>query len=162
MKILGVDPGLAKTGYGIVEKLGNKLILIKCGCIKTEKGVYTKRLKNIYNEILTIIKDTKPEAIAIEQLFFCKNVKTALKIGEVRGIIMLAGIMSNIEIYEYTPLQVKQSVTGYGKAGKEQVHKMVKVLLGLKELPKPVDISDALAISICHINSYNLKNLMKQ
>jgi len=152
--ILGVDPGLADTGFGVIEKQGSYLKMIDYGCIKTKAKIPTAiRLTEIYQNLNKLIKKFKPDIIAIEQLFFCKNVKTALAVGQARGVIVLAGGKNNLIIHEFTPLQVKQALTTYGKASKNQVQQMVKVILNLKNIPKPDDAADALAIAVCCANS---------
>lgn len=158
MRILGIDPGIGRTGWGIIEyQMSN----IKCqmfGCIETKVNSETPgRLFAIYDEITNIIKEYKPEVMAIEELFFNKNVKTALTVGQARGVIMLAAVQNNMPIAIYTPSQVKAALTGYGKAEKSQVGKMVKVLLHLKDVPKPDDTADALAIAITHAFSAKIK-----
>jgi len=152
--ILGIDPGLATTGFGIISDDKNKITLIAYGCVKTKANLpHAERLKQISAELKKIISKQKPNAIAVEQLFFYNNAKTAFAVGEARGVIILTACQSNLPIYEYTPLQVKQAVSAYGRAGKEQVQKMVKLLLKMKEIPKPDDAADALAIAICCANS---------
>lgn len=154
--ILGIDPGLADTGYGIIER-NKELKYIDHGCIKTKKGLaMEKRLEEIYKELRKVIKKYSPDVIAVEKLFFCKNVKTALSVGQAKGVILLTASQANAEIYEFTPLQVKQAVVSYGQASKQQVQKMVKLILNLKEIPKPDDAADALGIAICCAHS--LKN----
>lgn len=155
--ILGIDPGIADTGFGIIEKGGGgKLICINYGSIKTPaKMKQAERLFIINNELNKIIKKYTPKMVAIEKLFFCSNAKTALIVGEARGVAMLAARQNNLPIQEFTPLQVKQAVSAYGRAGKNQVQKMVKLILGLKEIPKPDDAADALAAAICAANTYN-------
>ena len=153
--ILGIDPGLADTGYGIIEKDNRgRLICQEYGVVKTSAGKnMEERLETINKNLNKIIKKYKPKLIAVEELFFCKNVKTALLVGQARGVILLTARQNKIPTVEFTPLQVKQAVSSYGQAGKIQVQKMVKILLGLKELPKPDDAADALAIAICAANS---------
>ncbi len=152
--ILGVDPGIAATGLGIIQYDKQKLRLISYGCIKTKAGIkHARRLKQISQELTKIIKKHKPNAVAVEKLFFCNNVKTALAVGEARGVVMLTACQNRLPIYEYTPLQVKQAVSAYGKADKNQVQKMVKLLLGTEEIPKPDDAADALAVAICCANT---------
>ncbi len=151
--ILGIDPGIADTGFGIIKNEGNKLICLDYGSIKTKaKTELADRLEIIHKELNNIIKKHKPNLIAVEQLFFCKNIKTALVVGHARGVVLLAAKQNKLPFKEFTPLQVKQAVTTYGQAGKTQVQKMVKLLLNLKELPKPDDAADALAIAICAAN----------
>ncbi len=153
MVVLGIDPGMALMGYGVVSGDNNRLKVIDYGVTKTEANIDTpQRLLAIFNSIEQLIEKYQPDAIAIEELFFNKNVKTALTIGHARGVIVLAGARSNADLYEYTPLQVKQAVVGYGRAEKQQVQQMVKLILNLKEIPKPDDAADALAIAICHIH----------
>ncbi|MFA5076001.1 MAG: crossover junction endodeoxyribonuclease RuvC [Patescibacteria group bacterium] len=150
MIILGIDPGVASTGYGLISKQGNQLSLITFGVIKTPaKTNFADRLNIIHRELKALIKKYQPNKIAIEELFFCKNVKTALMVGQARGVILLTSIQANIPIVEYTPLQIKQAVTSYGRAEKSQIQKMVKILLNLKNIPSPDDAADALATAIC-------------
>ncbi len=152
--ILGIDPGVAITGYGVIKVLSNKNELVDYGCILTSaKKPFNERLEQIYRELKQIIKKYKPQQIAVEELFFCKNVKTALKVGQARGVILLTSIQEKILLREFTPLQVKQAVTSYGRADKRQVQEMVKILLNLKNIPKPDDAADALAIAICCAHS---------
>jgi len=155
--ILGVDPGIADTGFGIInkdEKGGLKCAVF--GSVKTESSMrMDKRLEIINLELVKIIKKHKPDLIAVEQLYFCKNVKTALNVGQARGVIILTARQNKVSIVEFTPLQVKQAVSAYGKASKMQVQRMVKLLLDLKEIPKPDDAADALAVAICAANSIN-------
>ncbi|GAB6181115.1 crossover junction endodeoxyribonuclease RuvC [Desulfotomaculum defluvii] len=151
MIILGIDPGTAITGYGVVEFIGNRFKPITYDCLRTGPELSLDlRLKKLYLGLLDIIKIYQPHCMAVEELFFNKNARTALAVGHARGIALLAGSYSNIPVAEYTPLQVKQAVTGYGKAEKQQVQFMVKTLLSLPEIPKPDDVADALAIAICH------------
>lgn len=162
MIILGIDPGLAIVGYGVIEYLGNKYRVIDYGAITTESDMdFPDRLKIIYDELSHIIDRYKPEDLAMEELFFNKNVKTAIKVGQARGVQILCAKNKGLDIYEYTPLQVKQAVVGYGRAEKSQVQEMVKVLLNLKEIPKPDDVADALAVAICHTSSINYKDMFR-
>jgi len=154
--ILGIDPGIADTGYGVIKKDCNKLICIDYGTIRTgAREEMPDRLSQINLALETLIKKYDPQIIAVEQLFFCKNVKTALIVGQARGVILLTAKQSKKTVVEFTPLQVKQAVSAYGKASKLQVQKMVKLILELKEIPKPDDAADALAIAICASNSRN-------
>lgn len=155
MIILGLDPGLATMGYGVIEyNNGCVLKLIDYGCIYTEAcSPLPERLRRVFEGVQELFNTYKPEAVAIEELFFNKNVKTALQVGQARGAAIVCAVNNTNELYEYTPLQVKQAVVGYGRADKHQVQTMVKILLGLKEVPKPDDAADALAIAICHANS---------
>lgn len=163
MIILGVDPGTAISGFGVVETLGNRFKLLDYGCIRTEAGVLLEhRLEKIYQGMVTLINRWHPEEVAIEELFFNKNTRTALTVGHARGVIFLAAAHHQVAIYEYTPLQVKQSVVGYGRADKHQVQFMVKTILSLSSLPKPDDAADALAIAICHAHSRHMDKNISQ
>jgi len=154
MKILGIDPGYAILGYGVVEMTGNRFAPLCFGAVTTDsKDDMTDRLKNIYSALMEIIAEYEPEVASIEELFFNTNSKTALLVGQARGVAILACANSGLKIYEYTPLQVKQALVGYGRAEKEQVQAMVKTILNLKEVPKPDDTADALAAAICHGHS---------
>jgi crossover junction endodeoxyribonuclease RuvC len=155
--ILGIDPGLADTGYGVILKENNDLKLLDYGSIKTKKGLgIARRLVIIEKEIKALIKKHKPDIAGIEELFFCRNVTTAMAVGQARGVVMLNLEKSNLPIIELTPLQVKQGITGYGKADKKQIQFMVKAVLKLDSIPKPDDAADALAIAICASNNINL------
>jgi len=152
--ILGIDPGIADTGYGIIKKEEGRLLCLDYGSIKTAStDEMSKRLEELNAELNKIIKKYKPNLVAIEQLFFCKNAKTALVVGQARGVALLTARQNKVPTEEFTPLQVKQAVSSYGAASKMQVQKMVKLLLGLKEIPRPDDAADALAIAICAGNS---------
>lgn len=153
MIILGIDPGTATTGYGVIEKT-NQLKMIDYGYIGTEPQYSTgERLVELEKQLTKIIKKYQPEQIAVEEIFFCKNLKTAVKVSQARGVILATATRMKIPIAEYTPLQIKQAVTSYGKADKQQVQQMTKLILNLKEIPKPDDAADALAASICCANS---------
>lgn len=154
--ILGIDPGVAATGYAFIDEKNNKLTVIDYGVIKTAaKTEFSLRLKFIHQDLNTLIKKFKPDAIAVEQLFFAKNAKTAMMVGQARGVIVLTAILNNLEVTDFTPLQVKQAVCGYGRADKRQVQNMVKNILKLKEIPKPDDAADALAIALTYLQSKN-------
>jgi len=154
MRILGIDPGFAIAGYSIIDYTGNKFKLIVAGAIQTEAHVsFPLRLTKIYNELETIINEYKPEAIAVEELFFNNNTKTAINVAQARGVILLAGSKLGINTFEYTPLQVKQAVVGYGRAEKKQVQKMVQSILNIDKIPKLDDVTDSMAIAICHAHS---------
>lgn len=151
MVILGIDPGIAIVGYGLIRVEGSTSKVIDYGAIRTPASMeFPKRLKYIYDEISSLIDKHKPEELAIEELFFNKNVKTAISVGQARGVEILAAVNKGLDVYEYTPLQIKQGVTGYGRADKKQVQEMVKILLNLDKVPKPDDVADALAVAICH------------
>jgi crossover junction endodeoxyribonuclease RuvC len=154
LTILGIDPGLADTGFGVIEKNGNELNVLSFGVIKTKAQQPTEqRLIEIEEGLEKIIKKYQPQIIGVEKLFFCKNVKTALAVGQARGVVVLVAGKNCLKLHEFTPLQVKQALTSYGKADKNQIQQMVKVILKLKNIPKPDDAADALAIAICCANS---------
>jgi crossover junction endodeoxyribonuclease RuvC len=162
LRILGIDPGIAIVGFGIVDKQGSKLIPVQYGAIQTEAHTDPAlRLKQIYDGVCHLIDQYKPEAMAVEKLFFNRNVTTAFAVGQARGVMILAAVQRGLQIAEYTPLQVKQAVVGYGQAEKNQVQEMVKLLLGLQAKPKPDDVADALAIAICHAHSSTFQDKMK-
>lgn len=157
MRILGIDPGIAIVGFGFIDKIGNKLVPVQYGCIQTKAHTDpSQRLQEVYDATLQLIDKYKPDTMAIEKLFFNRNVTTAFTVAEARGVMMLAAVQRGLPLGEYTPLQVKQAVVGYGKAEKKQVQEMVKVFLHLSAVPKPDDVADALAIAICHAHSYTL------
>jgi crossover junction endodeoxyribonuclease RuvC len=161
MLALGIDPGTATTGYGLVkETASGDLQMIEFGIIRTKPTQKPEeRLLELYKRIKEIILLHRPECSAVEKLFFQNNVTSAIAVGQARGVILLALAESALPVGEYTPLEVKKAVTGYGGAEKRQVQEMVKAILGLKEIPKPDDAADALAIAICHLHSYRLSNL---
>ena len=163
MKILGIDPGYAILGYGVIEKKGNRFVPCGFGAVTTEpKEEMTDRLKNIYNSLMDIIAEYEPDVASIEELFFNTNSKTALLVGQARGVAILACANSGLKIYEYTPLQIKQALVGYGRAEKEQVQAMVKTILNLKDIPKPDDTADALACAVCHGHSAGRVMIQKE
>lgn len=158
MRILGIDPGTAITGFGIIDKEGNKLKVKDFGVIRTKAHeALDVRLKIIYTNLTELIKIHSPDFFSVEELFFNNNAKTALSVGHARGVVVLAAALHDKPVFEYTPLQVKQAVVGYGRADKNQVQQMVKTLLNLEKIPKPDDAADALAIAICHAHSHKLK-----
>ena len=160
MIIIGVDPGYAIVGIGVIEYNGNKFRTLEYGAITTPAGMPTvDRLKKIHDEMTAYIEKYKPDAVAIEELFFNSNQKTAINVAQARGVILVSIRNKNVTIYEYTPLQVKQSVTGYGRADKKQIQQMVKMLLGLNVIPKPDDAADALALAICHAHSNKMNRM---
>lgn len=162
MVIIGIDPGYAIVGVGVVEHIGNKFRTIDYGAITTPAGMpTTERLNKIFHEMVAYIEKYKPDAVAIEELFFNSNQKTAITVAQARGALLVAATSSGVPVYEYTPLQVKQSVTGYGRADKSQIQQMVKMMLGLSQIPKPDDAADALAIAICHAHSDKMNNILK-
>src|SRR6266567_141210 len=162
MKILGIDPGSRITGYGIVNQSGNRLVHVDNGAIHTDcHKDFPLRLQKIYRSLTEIIEQYRPEAVAVENIFFATNAQSALKLGQARGAAIVAGVNAGLPVFEYTALQVKQAVVGNGKAAKEQVQVMVKMLLNLPETAQE-DASDALAVAICHANSSVLAGMLKQ
>lgn len=151
MRILGIDPGTGILGFGIIEADRGKTQLVDAGVIRTPvKEDDAVRLQTIFDELTDIIVDTKPQEMAVEKLFFAQNVTTAMTVAQARGVVLLCGMQAGLKIAEYTPLQIKQALTGYGRADKKQIQEMVKVILQLKEVPKPDDCADALACAITH------------
>ena len=154
MRILGIDPGYAIVGYSVIDYIGNKFNLITSGAVLTDAGVsFPLRLEKIYRDLEEIIKTYKPDAMSVEELFFNNNAKTAIDVAQARGVILVVGRLNNLPTYEYTPLQIKQAVAGYGRADKIQVQRMVKMILKVEKLPKLEDITDSMAIAICHAHS---------
>jgi crossover junction endodeoxyribonuclease RuvC len=154
MKIIGIDPGTATTGFGVIEVIDNTYNMVDGGVIKTPaKQADELRLEIIYNDLTNIINEIKPDVACVEQLFFAQNVTTAMSVSQARGVILLAIIKAGLDHESYTPLQIKQTLTGYGRADKKQIQEMVKTILGLNEIPKPDDCADALAVAICHAMS---------
>ncbi len=152
MIILGIDPGVATTGYGVIQTIrGGKIKFITYGCIKTAPDNNpSERLKDIYKEIRSLIKKYKPHEVAVEEIFFCRNAKTAISVGQSKGVILLAASNAKKRVFQYTPLQVKQLVGGHGMSEKKKIQNQVKRILGLKKVPKPDDAADALAVALCH------------
>ena len=162
MRILGIDPGIGKCGWGVIEVQGSKFKALGHGCIETSpKKELPQRLSEVYKEIERIIKSNSPDCLSIEELFFNTNAKTAFSVGQARGVILLAAAQKNLPIFIYTPLQVKMAITGYGRAEKSQMGKMVKAILLLKDIPKPDDTSDALAVALTNGFSYKTSMLSK-
>ena len=154
MIVLGIDPGSRITGYGLVEQVGNRLVHIDNGAIFTDAAAdFPGRLKKIFDGLLEVVARYKPDQVAVENIFFATNPQSALKLGQARGAAIVAAVHCGLPVFEYSALQVKQAVVGQGRAEKEQVQKMLKILLGLPEIAQ-ADASDALAVAICHINSY--------
>jgi crossover junction endodeoxyribonuclease RuvC len=151
LRILGIDPGTGILGFGVIDTDKGKAQLVDAGVIRTPvKEDDAVRLQTIFEEITQIIAETKPQQMSVEKLFFAQNVTTAMTVSQARGVVLLAGKQANLEIYEYTPQQIKQALTGYGRADKKQIQEMVRVILQLKEIPKPDDAADALAAAITH------------
>ena len=161
MLVIGIDPGTATTGYGIIEENDKKEIrVVTYGIIKTEANLLAeKRLLEIHEQLNEILLLHQPDCGAVEKLFFQRNITTAIAVGQARGVILLSLAMQNLPVAEYTPNEIKQSVTGYGAADKKQVQEMIRTVLNLKEIPKPDDAADALAIALCHLHSRGFQDL---
>lgn len=158
MRVLGIDPGTVTTGYGLVEQRGDTLQAVTFGAITTRAGLpFAQRLLCIHQELRTLLTRTRPDCAAVEAVFFAKNVQSALRLGQARGVALLVLAEEAVEIHEYSALEVKQAITSYGHAGKGQVQEMVRLLLGLPEVPSPADAADALAVAICHHHAARLK-----
>ena len=154
MRILGIDPGYGITGFGLIDSQRGQSSLLRCGAITTPAGMdFSARLEIIYEDVRSLLEATKPEAVAIEELFFGQNVTTGIGVAQSRGVILLAIRQTGIPVFQYKPMQVKQAVVGYGNATKHQVMDMTKRLLHLQQLPKPDDAADAIAIALCHARS---------
>lgn len=153
-KILGIDPGTGIMGWGLIEKIGSQIKPLDYGCIRTEANSHMPdRLNLIFDDLNGIINKSKPNMMAIESLFFFKNQKTVITVAQARGVAIVTATQNKLSVFEYTPLQIKQALTGYGRADKKQMQEMVKVMCKLKECPKPDDAADALAVAICHAQS---------
>ncbi|MCD1147048.1 crossover junction endodeoxyribonuclease RuvC [Peptoniphilus sp. KCTC 25270] len=162
MRIIGIDPGIAIVGYGIIDIVGNGFSVVDYGIIETPSTMdELERLKSIYDSMNILIDRYNPQEAAIEELFFNKNIKTAIQVAQARGVELLACMNRGLEVYEYTPLQIKQAVVGYGRAEKKQIQEMVKMLLNLKSIPKPDDAADGLAIAITHAHSRKHKEMFR-
>ena len=154
MRIFGIDPGSERTGYGCVETDGRRHHLVACGAIRALAGdPFPQRLARIHRELTALLASHRPDFVAVENLFHASNARSALKLGHARGVAILAAVEAGCEVVEYTPAEVKRAVVGYGRAEKQQVQRMVKLLLGLREAPSPYDAADALAVAICHVHS---------
>lgn len=163
MLVIGLDPGLATTGYGLVRGDGQHLEIVDYGVLRTPSGRPTpERLLDLGSELADILLLHRPDAAAVEELFFSTNVRTAMLVGQARGVVLYALAQAGLPIYEYTPMQIKQAITGYGGADKNQVQQMVRILLDLDKVPRPDDAADALAASICHHHSARLAALTEQ
>ncbi len=162
MLVLGVDPGTAITGYGLVREEEEQLILVDYGVIATPAGEpLPTRLQAIYQGLADVAREHQPQQAAVEELFFSRNVRTALSVGHARGVVLLALADAGLTIYEYKPLEIKQAITGYGGADKQQVQEMVRLLLNLDHLPQPDDAADAVAVAVCHIHSARMTALIE-
>lgn len=160
MRVLGFDPGTATTGFGVVEGRGNRLTYVAHGIVSTPpKTPFAIRLNQLYDGCVSLLAEHTPDAVAIEKLYFVQNITTGIAVAQARGVIALAAAQAGLPIGEYTPLEVKNAVTGYGKAAKHQVQEMVKILLNLEAVPKPDDAADGLALAICQIHAGALPNV---
>jgi crossover junction endodeoxyribonuclease RuvC len=158
MRIIGIDPGTGILGFGVIDAEKGQAKLVDAGVIRTKvHQPLDERLVEIYNHLCDLIAQNKPQIMVVEKLFFAQNITTALSVSHARGVAMLAGKLAGLEIVEYTPLQIKQALTGYGRADKKQMQEMVRVLLGLKEVPKPDDCADALAAALMHATALRVK-----
>ncbi len=163
MRIIGIDPGYAIMGYGIIDRNGNRFTPVGHGCVTTDKALsMPDRLKSLYEGLMEVIVTYQPQEASIEQLFFNTNTTTAIQVGQARGVAILACANSGLSVFEYTPLQIKTSITGYGRAQKEQMQSMIKMLLDLAQIPKPDDAADALAAALCHGYCGQAKKLLYQ
>ncbi|MDX1765215.1 MAG: crossover junction endodeoxyribonuclease RuvC [bacterium] len=163
MQILGIDPGTVKTGFGMIRAEDGKLHYVDCGVIRTSaKSPIAHRLKAIYGGLKGVIERFSPHVIAVENIFIARNVNSALKLGHARGVAILAAVNSDLEVFEYTPAEVKKAVAGNGRAGKEQVQEMVRLLLSASRLPHSQDASDALALAICHSQYRTMRERLQQ
>jgi len=163
MRVLGIDPGSETLGWGVVEGTGSKYDAVEFGTVRSStKLSFSKRLLSIHCGVAEVIEKFQPDVLSIEDSFFAKNASVAIKLGQVRGVILLLAEQTNLEIAEYAPRLIKQTVVGHGSAEKQQVQQMVKVLLKLKEIPKPHDAADALAIAICHFHHTSLNEKLKK
>jgi crossover junction endodeoxyribonuclease RuvC len=154
VKIFGIDPGSERTGYGCVETDGSRHRMVVCGAIRAPAhATFPQRLLVIHTRLAALLVECRPDAVAIENLFHATNVRSALKLGHARGVAMLAAVEAGVPVVEYTPAEIKRAVVGYGRADKQQVQQMVKLLLGLAEVPSPHDAADALAVAICHVHA---------
>lgn len=162
MLVLGIDPGTATTGFGVVEGRGSRLRAVDYGIISTPAGMdMPDRLCLIHKGLSQIIDRYQPQVAAVEQIFYHRNAKTVITVAQSRGVVLYTAASEGIQVYEYTPLQVKQSVVGYGQAEKRQVQMMVQRILSLKEVPKPDDAADALAVAICHLHGHRLEQIYR-
>ena len=154
MRILGIDPGFAITGYSVLDYIGNKFKLITSGAVTTPAGMsFPLRLEKLYDDLTAIIEEYNPDAASVEELFFHSNAKTVINVAQARGVILVVARKMNVDTFEYTPLQIKQAVVGYGRADKMQVQRMVKTILNVETLPKLDDTTDSMAAAICHAHS---------
>ena len=161
MRVLGIDPGTASMGYGVVDTEGDKIALVGCGALASRtRSPIGERLHYLYSALLDIINRYRPDAVAVEQPFVARNVRSALAVGRAQAVAILAAANQGVPVYEYTPAQVKQRVTDYGASTKEQIQEMVRLQLGLSQVPEPSDAADALAVALCHLSETHLSSLL--
>ncbi|MBI4477806.1 MAG: crossover junction endodeoxyribonuclease RuvC [Acidobacteria bacterium] len=163
MKVFGIDPGSARTGYGCVETDGSRHRLLVCGAISPPaSATFPDKLQFVHRELLKLIRECAPSCVAVENVFHAANVRSALKLGHTRGVALLAASEAGVEVAEYSPAEIKRAVVGYGRAEKVQVQQMVRMLLGLRRAPTPHDVADALAVAICHVHSNDIASRLKR
>jgi crossover junction endodeoxyribonuclease RuvC len=162
--ILGIDPGIATTGFGLVgEDDAGEAYLVRYGTVQTPAHTpMSVRLHQLYDEMTALLRESAPGAVAVEELFFNRNVSTALTVGQARGVVLLAAAQAGLPVYEYKPAEVKQALVGYGRADKHQMQEMVRLMLGLPDIPRPDDAADAVAVAICHLHSQRLRRLAEE
>jgi crossover junction endodeoxyribonuclease RuvC len=154
VKVFGIDPGTERTGYGCIESDGSRHRLVGCGAIATPtRAAFPDKLLTIHDRLAALIAEWKPDSVAVENIFYATNVRTALKLGHARGVAILAAVEAGVPVAEYTPAEIKRAVVGYGRAEKRQIQEMVRLILGLSEVPSPADAADALAVAICHVHA---------
>lgn len=163
MRVLGIDPGVAVTGYAVLEEVSvREAVVVTLGCIRSDQGrALPERLYTIYQGLQGLVANYRPSAVAVEELFFNRNSRTAMLVSQARGVVLLLAAQAGLPVYEYTPLQVKQAVSGQGRASKQQVQKMVQLLLRLEDIPRPDDVADALAVALCHLHSYRFRQVAR-
>ncbi len=163
MRVLGIDPGSSITGYGIVDEADNKLLLCKCGAISSQAAkLFPDKLKRIYDGLSDIISECRPDIAVVENIFLSKNVRSAIKMGHARGVAILSCVNAGLPVFEYTPLEIKMAVVGYGAAEKAQVQEMVRRILNLDKIPESEDASDAIAAAVCHIHSAKIRGIIEK
>ena len=163
MKVFGIDPGSERTGYGCVETDGSRHRLVACGAIATaSRAAFPDKLLAIHDELAAMLARLRPDAVAVENIFYATNVRTALKLGHARGVAILAAVEAGLPVAEYTPAEIKRAVVGYGRAEKAQIQEMVRLLLGLKRVPAPADAADALAVAICHVHTQGVSGASRE
>lgn len=161
LRVLGIDPGVAILGYGVVEEAGGRFVARRWGCVRTDADQSPPaRLERLHHGVSTLLEEYRPDVLAVEELFFRRNVTTAIGVGQARGVVLLAAEQHGVRVAEYTPAQVKQAVVGYGKAEKPQIQAMVRLALGLAETPRPDDAADALAVALCCLQSWRMEGLL--